>query len=185
MVVLVVVVVVDADSAGSKILVEKTVCSVVMALFQAITNNTNRQDLDQAISIVRRAHGQRSNAAEIALCDGGRSFLSKVQEKEADSGRGAEAASGIGRAALEAFSEQLALVLLEDGQAYSSDAEHVRKSRAGLGLGLAQSRMCTPTTREKLATILGGPQGWLQTERSRPLRELVEKAIAANQKALA
>lgn len=73
----------------------------------------------------------------------------------------------------------LAILSHSVGKSESSrvEPEILRKSRVRLGLALVERSGCNASARSRLASIF---DMWLKTERSRPLREDIEKARTLN-----
>lgn len=74
--------------------------------------------------------------------------------------------------------EPLALAVLESDPARQEQPERIRKSRAELAMAMAEHGLKSSAA---LAAIL---DGWLQIERSRSLREAIERARLVNERPL-
>jgi len=79
------------------------------------------------------------------------------------------------RPKFESFLHELALATL--GPASDVDTESLRSARIHLGLTISRSKVVSSETRKTLDAVF---TSWLEYERSRPLRLLVEQAISAN-----
>jgi hypothetical protein len=160
----------------------------VSCLFKVLHTRAQSDILDQALGIVRKAHAQGSVTIDIALYEELGTFLSHTAKSpmledgarrpanQNDKENGAEE----DEAEVERFSQDLILALLGHDSFRGeglSQPETLRKSRVRLGLVMVERRGCNASSRGQLAPIL---DMWLRSERSRPLREDIEKARDIN-----
>lgn len=174
-------------------MVEATASAIVSCLFRILVAHANFGILDSAIEMVRKAHAMRSTIVDGALydsakfflvngtkngSDGGRSEASGFAKQNASASNGASAsepseglAGGTGRTGdFERFQPLILAVLSFDESRQASEVENLRKSRVALALALAEQGVQDAAA---LAAIL---DTWSQTERSRPLRDDIERA---------
>ena len=135
--------------------------------------------LEPAVEIAKKAHAQHSATVDVALFDALAKLFSRLAKTSLDEGgrRGANQSDkedNVSGAALEAFSEQIVALLTshESSRPHSASSEKLRKSRVNLAVSLAQSEVGSPASRVQLASIF---DTWLESERSRPLREEIQK----------
>ena len=163
---------------------DRTLEAVGLCLFEVLSPRGKADVLGQAGAVVNRLHAQKSPALDTALCQQATSFFMRVvkeiEENEENQRRGCEGTNQNGAyeigagSGLEAFSEQLILALLSHFD-HASAPESARQARVELGSVLAGSpTLTTAQSRGRLAPIL---DSWLQTERSRPLRDDMAKAV--------
>lgn len=142
--------------------------------------------LDPTLKIVRKALAQGSTSVDLAVYEGLGTFLSgtaksfTLEEGRWRPANQSEEQNGAdeNQAELERFLEEVILALTShDSSRLEASPENVRKSRVRLGLTLVERRACNAVSRGRLASIL---DKWLNVERSRPLREDLEKARDIN-----
>lgn len=139
-------------------------------LFHVLSIPAEPKLLEQATAIMQKIHAQKNPALDATLCRQAAAFFSS-QARGGSAGTNQGAKSGI-----EAFSDQIILALLSQYD-YASAPESARRARVELGSVLARSTSLTNEEgRARLASIL---DMWHQSERSRPLRDEIAKAITA------
>ncbi|ETN38924.1 uncharacterized protein HMPREF1541_06966 [Cyphellophora europaea CBS 101466] len=174
----------DSDRRTRSKTMDRTLEAVGLCLFEVLSPRGKADVLGQAGAVVNRLHAQKSPALDTALCQQATSFFMRVvkeiEENEENQRRGCEGTNQNGAyeigagSGLEAFSEQLILALLSHFD-HASAPESARQARVELGSVLAGSpTLTTAQSRGRLAPIL---DSWLQTERSRPLRDDMAKAV--------
>ncbi|KAI1614467.1 proteasome stabiliser-domain-containing protein [Exophiala viscosa] len=188
----------DVDGANGKTFEKRTVnevtaSAIVSCMFKILASHPETEVLDQTIAIVRKAQATRSSEVDSALYTGAKFFVDNCG-KQADvagvdsemkginkenasasdvapaSSKGDSAGSEDGQRLHEPF-EPLVLAVLAGGDArQANETENLRRDRVALAVALAERgpRMSVP-----LAAIL---DNWSQTERSRPLREDIDRA---------
>jgi len=165
-------------------------------MFKVLTTHPNVEVLDRAAEIVRKAHAIRATTPDWPLYDGAKFFVENVLKQEMKDVRGDTKGCGkenpsatngasalLGFAAgkksegrtdgFEPFEPLLMAVLSSDGVRQAGEPESHRASRVALAGALAEHGVKDSAA---LAAILST---WLQTERSRPLREAIERALQA------
>jgi hypothetical protein len=194
--------------------VEATTSAIVSCLFKLLRTHADPKVLDPSMQIVRKAHAMQAGEIDIALYEGTKNFVlawpkkkrgESIEEVEGyDKEKSSENPSATKNSApasmkpkegefseasvdhtantgrvgpFEGF-EPLALAVLEINPARQEQPERVRKSRAELAMALAEHGMKSSAA---LAAIL---DGWLQIERSRSLREVIERARLVNERPL-
>lgn len=168
---------------------EVTASAIVSCLFKILASHPNVEVLDQAVEIVRKAQATRSSEVDSALYTGAKFFVvncrkfsdvengedreMKGSEKEnasaSDGAPASSAGSGDGEGLSAAFEPLVLSVLAGDDGRQATEAENLRKDRVALAVALVER---APRISVPLAAIL---DTWLQTERSRPLREEIER----------
>lgn len=149
---------------------------MVSCLFGVLRTHAQDEGLAQATQIIVQLLGQKDPALNSALCENGASFLIDWDAKQGGSReRTNQNGAKENAAGIEAFLAQLLAVLSHEG----SPAESARKIRVQLGSALASCQALNSSLRATLAPILGS---MLQSERSRPLRDEITKAVEANKK---
>jgi hypothetical protein len=187
-------------------MLEQTIGAIASCLFKVLHPLVNSDVLGPAIEIIRKALEQGSVSIERELCEGAATFVNQTTKSPWTKGGGRRRAANQNdkengseekKAELEKFLNELILALLSHkGQSAGSDSggsgsgsalgsglgsslgagsESLRKSRVGLAHALVESFAVNAQSRGNLASIL---DGWLQSERSRPLREEIEKVRA-------
>ena len=144
--------------------------------------------LDPTLAIIRTAHAQGSVSVDLALFEGLGTLLSDTTKfpllkdgrrraaNQSDKENGSE--ENEADADLERFLQEIILaVFSHDSSRLEASPEKLRKSRVRLSRILAESSGCNAMSRGKLASIF---DMWLRSERSRPLREDIEKAKEIN-----
>ena len=189
----------------SRTVAEASASAIVSCLFKILASQPNVEVLDQATEIIHKAQAMRSSIVDLAMYEKAKFFVVKwpsqqkidgvdiemkgfQKEKENENAsatlasNGAPASAGnendpevaanqaAPRGAYERFEALILTVLSADDGRQVSETENLRKERVALALALAGrgSRLSAP-----LAAIL---DAWSQTERSRPLREDIERA---------
>jgi hypothetical protein len=172
-------------------MMEQTIGAIVSCLFKVLHPLVKSDILGSAIEIIRKAHEQGSVSIEKELCEGAATFVSQTAKeggrRRAANQNGEENGSEEKKAEFEMFLNELILAILSHkagevgggpgglGLGSVVASESLRKSRVRLAHALVESNRLNAQSRGNLASIL---DGWLQSERSRPLREDVEKARA-------
>jgi len=187
----------------SRTVVEASASAIVSCLFKILAARPNVEVLDPAAEIIRKAQAMRSSVVDLAMYEKAKFFVTKwptqqkidgvdiemegAQKENASASNGAPASSGRNpeeaaneasiagfRGAYERFEPLILTVLSADDGRQGSETENLRRERVALALALAGkgSRLSAP-----LAAIL---DAWSQTERSRPLREDIERARLLN-----
>ncbi len=142
--------------------------------------------LDPTLEIIRKALAQGSTSVDLAVYEGLGTFLSETAKSPMlEDGRwraanqsDKENVAKENEAELERFLKEIILALTShDSARLEASPENLRTSRVRLGLILVERHACSAVSREKLASIL---DMWLRSERSRPLREGLEKARDLN-----
>ncbi|KAK5341475.1 proteasome component M29 [Exophiala xenobiotica] len=187
----------------NRTVVEASASAIVSCLFKILAARPNVEVLDPAAEILRKAQAMRSSVVDLAMYEKSKFFVTKwptqqkidgvdiemegAQKENASASNGAPASSGRNpeeaaneaslagfRDAYERFEPLILTVLSADDGRQGSETENLRRERVALALALAGkgSRLSAP-----LAAIL---DAWSQTERSRPLREDIERARLLN-----
>ena len=142
--------------------------------------------LEPTLAMIRKALTQRSTSIDLAVYEGLGTFLSETAKspmleegrRRAANQSDKENDAEENEADLEQFLQEIILALTShDSSRLEASPENVRKSRVRLGLTLVERKACNASSRVRLASILGM---WLDSERSRPLREDLEKARDTN-----
>jgi hypothetical protein len=168
-----------------------SISAILSCLFRVFSTRAQWSVLDSALEIVRLAHAQGSVSIETALYDGLNSFVSATAKGTADistnDGRRRTAnqdenenGSGENQTELARFLQEAVLALFSHtsgDSARNAEPEALRKSRAGLGSSLVGHHAINAASRGFLASIF---DTWLQSERSRPIRDELEKARDLN-----
>ncbi|KIX07081.1 uncharacterized protein Z518_05058 [Rhinocladiella mackenziei CBS 650.93] len=196
----------DVDETSGKPLsngtmVESTASATVWCLFKLLATHANAQVLDSATQIVQKARATHASAVDGALYESAKFFVVNVSPMKKDEGvrfgtenpsasngaapslrlrtgeKSERRAGGEGPSGFwETFEPLVLAVLSSDTARQASEPENQRKSRVSLALAIAERGVQQPAA---LAAIL---DTWLQAERSRPLREDIERARLANRR---
>ncbi|KAK6376398.1 proteasome component M29 [Exophiala oligosperma] len=175
----------------NKTVVEASVGSIVSCLFRILASSPNAEVLKQSAEIVKKAQAMKSYVVDLAVYENANVFVKKwpikrkldagvdvemngAEKENASASNGALASprKGAEESAYERF-EPLVLAVLaaenNDGR-QGSEPENVRRERVALAVALAErgTRVSAP-----LAAIL---TTWARTERSRLLREDIQRA---------
>lgn len=174
---------------------DETLCSIITCLFANLHVSTASDVLEQSMAIVKRAHAQASSIVEISLCQEVKMFVEgvveKEQEKDADEMKADRSATSpeLSGQKFERFLHELVLALLDVDRlvsarhtTHASDTETLRFARTQMGLKLSQVKTISLATRGVLSKVF---DGWLENERSKPLRELIVQAVQINKTAIA
>ena len=201
---------VTSSNRKCRSVVEATVAAIVSCLFKMLTGHANPEVLDSATTIVRKAQAMRVGEIDSALYDEAKIFVltwpktkkgvEDIQGKGYENGENPSAtdeaapaspekssvtvwrvpeasedgtAKGL-RGSFERFEPLVMAVLDSDPGRQAQQPEHIRKSRVALAVASAERNSLRSLS---LAAIL---DTWTQTERSRPLREDIERARLAN-----
>lgn len=158
---------------------DRTLDAIVSCLFDMLGPAAEPEVLDQATVIMQKIQAQKNPALDTALCQGAAAFFARAGVKDEGGSEGTNQKGAKEKEAepgFEAFSDQIILALLSHYD-HASAPEASRKVRVELGWVLARSPTLTnEASRGRLASIL---EGWLQSERSRPLRDDIAKAVGA------
>lgn len=176
---------------------EATASATVSCMFRILSTHLYEAVLGPATQIVEKAQAIRSNALNTALYDGAKFLVengskistvdvvgvevsvgektSSVSDAALATGQRFSAQEGfeIGAGNVSARFQPLVMAVLACPVEPWRQPERVRKSRLELALALAQGALQDPAA---LAAIL---DPWLVEERSRPLREDIERARQA------
>lgn len=172
--------------------VDATSSAIVSCLFKLLTTHADPEVLASGIEIVRKALAIRAGEVDSALYEGAKIFVltwpkkkrggvvdgenpsATNQDAQASSqekvGEKPETGEGRARPAFERFEPLVMAVLDSDPDRQAQQPEHIRKSRVGLAVAFVERGVQESAS---LAAIL---DAWLKSERSRPLREDVERA---------
>jgi len=170
-----------------------------------VLRTTSTSDvLDSSLAAVRKARSKSSGVVDLALYRAAKSFIEEIVIIENDAGKEMNATdsaltrldsggidqleslikrsgpktAGTNQLETQKFKRFLhELVLVTLGAASDTDAESLRSARIHLGLTLSVTKVLSSETRETLQKAF---TAWLEHERSRPLRLLVEQALQAN-----
>lgn len=129
--------------------------------------------------MIRLAQKQASVVIDTAMYEGAGTFLSRTAKSPSvEEGRlRAANQENEGNGAADTNTHELALAIISHSESSRVEPEMLRKSRVRLGLTLVERSGCNASSRSRLASIF---DMWLTTERSRPLREDIEKARDLN-----
>jgi hypothetical protein len=151
--------------------------AVAACTFKLLSTNASKEVLDQALQITKTARAQKSNSIDVAMFDAAAIFFSRLSKTSKEGGRRAANQSDKENDSRphQAFEAFLALLLEDDDSSRDagSQPELLRKSRVQLALAVSGSEVCSASSRARLASQLGT---WILSERSRPLREDMQKA---------
>lgn len=159
------------------------------SLFKLLSAHAQWDVLDSALEISRLAHAHGSTSIDTALYDGLNAYLSATSKgtlstagrrrtaNQDDNENGSEEDEN--QAGLARFLQEVLLALFSPSRDDSSrnEPESLRKSRARLGLTMVGHHACNAASHNQLASIL---DTWLRSERSRPIRDELEKAKDTN-----
>lgn len=168
---------------------EETAASVMKCLFESVRRRSRTEEFDQAIELVKKAHGKKSQTIDKAIYDGAQKLIEREKGSENETGVGTEergdALATPGTLWDEGFLRSLFLATLADEPLrHSSSPESVRLSRASLAqavsLEFAQAQKSNPNLTETRGNLAGILSQWSQEERSRSVRLLIEQAAQAN-----
>ena len=176
-------------------MVEASVGAIISCLFKILASHPNAEFLEQVTEIVKKTQAMKTYVVDLALYENANGFVKKWPIKQKSDGvdiemKGAEkenasasndalAATRKGEdgpgeppAGYERFEPLILAVLAaeDEGHRQGSEPENVRRERVALAVALAGrgTRVSAP-----LAAIL---TTWAGTERSRLLREDIERA---------
>lgn len=171
-----------------------------------IRKSSTSDVLDSSLVAIKKVCSKSSRAIELSLYQGAKSFIEEViVEKDATddmtttssaslagqnsattnqldqqtvqrSDPKAVGTNQLDRQKFERFLHELALAVL--GLASDTDTEKLRSARIHVGLALSKTEVISSETRKTLNKVF---TSWLEYERSRPLRLLVEQAIETNE----
>lgn len=132
------------------------------------------------MTIIQKAHSQASNKVEMSLCQGVQTFVEDVVAKNSEKNADYDGQK------FERFLHELVLALVAPDRpaasstshaTHGSDPESLRLARAQMTHQLSQIKTISLATREILDQVF---RNWLESERSRPLRELIQEAAQFN-----
>ena len=130
--------------------------------------HARRDILDSVLEIVRKAHAQGSVSTDTLIYESIATLVSKsakITTSEVENGAEGNEAGFLKEVVLAFFSH-------DSFRSEVSRPENLRKAKVRLGAALVESNLCNAQTRGLLASIF---ETWTQSERSRPLREEIEK----------
>lgn len=155
----------------------------VHCLFAVLSPRTGSEGLDRGMWIVEHTHRSGVRSVRLALLQGAQSFIERSIELTDGSHRSVEDQERHGkvRDEVEVFTVRLALALLQDNGPviYEQETENLRRARVSLGLALVQGHVAQALPRDQLRAIF---RLWLEKERSRPIREDIQRLIHVTQR---
>jgi hypothetical protein len=160
-------------------LLEATVVAAVTCVFQCLSH-TSGPTLGRALLIVDKVRALNMRTAESVLYDRAKIFFD--QYPRMDNTRTGQYDGDVRSKDVsedvEAFSSRLIATLLEP-KTNKAEPKSARMKRAVLAVTYANSNCASASELEWLTTAL---EQWLDTERSRPIRESVHRALLALKK---
>ena len=128
--------------------------------------------------IVEQANTHGARSTRLALFEAAKTFIERFDERDSGQRRQSEVEkhSMDGREHREVFTAGMGLALLEDRGpiSYDQESENLRQARIQLALAMVQGNVARALQRGQLEKIL---RGWLDKERSRPLRAEIERLM--------
>ena len=171
---------------SSKDLVEKTLVASSKCLFQVLSASSSSEVLESSMWIVGQLRSSPIRPIRLALYQGAKDFvetMSEVDRKGPHLGERVNTMENHSEKSMtkevEVFITRAILALLQDnGQtslsSYIDDPENLRRARVSLGLAAVNVDVAQVLPLGELESLFNA---WLTVERSRPLRDDIQKAI--------